>query len=255
MTSNVPLSHTEPTKFRVDGKVVLPDADLPSADMFIVAGDYFGALRIAPKRGRLLTARDGIDEPPAALVRESFAATYFPETDAIGRRVRPGAEGDHGPWLTIVGIVADARSVALDRQADAAIYQSQASYAFHYTRLVARVAGDPMRFEGAVRAAIRSLDPLQPIFHVQPMDDYVSASIADRRFALTLLAALGFVALLLAAPRDCHVACDRTAVRRRHSGPGDGHRRNCDARHRRPGRLLRARQKSRTHGSAGGDHF
>jgi|SRR5437762_5896324 len=167
----------------------IADADLPSADMFIVAGDYFGALRIPLARGRLLTRRDGVEDPPTALVSASFAARYFPSADPIGRRIRLGTELDHGSWLTIVGVVGHVRSIGLDREADLAIYQSQATYVFHYTRLVARTVGDPSQFEGTVRAAIRSLDPLQPIFHVQPMDDYVSASIAERRFALGLIAA------------------------------------------------------------------
>jgi predicted permease len=198
MTSNVPLSHTEPVKFRLDRDSAIADADLPTADMFIVAGDYFGALRIPLARGRLLTRRDGIEDPPAALVSASFAARYFLSADPLGRRIRIGTELDHGPWLTIVGVVGDVRSIGLDRDANPSLYQSQATYAFHYTRLVARTAGDPSQFEGAVRAAIRSLDPLQPIFHVQPMDDYVSASIAERRFALMLIAILGSLALLLA---------------------------------------------------------
>src|SRR5712691_3563631 len=72
MTSNVPLSHTEPEKFRLDQESAIADADLPSADMFIVAGDYFGALRIPLARGRLLTRRDGVEDPPTALVSASF---------------------------------------------------------------------------------------------------------------------------------------------------------------------------------------
>jgi putative ABC transport system permease protein len=184
MTSNVPLSHTEPVKFQLDQESASADADLHSADMFIVAGEYFGALHIPLARGRLLTRRDGVEDPPAALVSASFVARYLPSADPIGRRIRLGTGLDHGSWLTIVGVVSDVRSVGLDREGDPAIYQSQATYPFHYTRLVARTAGDPTQFEGAVRAAIRSLDPLQPIFHVQPMDEYVYASIAERRFAL-----------------------------------------------------------------------
>ena len=198
MTSNVPLSHSEPVKFRLDQGSAIADADRNSADVFIVGGDYFGALRIPLVHGRLLTRRDGIEDPPAALVSGSFATRYFPSADPIGHRIRLGTELDHGPWLTIVGVVKDVRNIGLDRDPDVAVYESQATDPFHYTRLVARTAGEPTQFVGAVRAAIRALDPLQPIFHVQPMDDYVSASIAERRFALTLIASLGSLALLLA---------------------------------------------------------
>ena len=69
----------------------------------------------------------------------------------------------------------------------------------HYTRLVARTAGEPMNFEKAVRSAIREIDPLQPIFHVQPMNDYVAAFLSGRSFTLTFISLFGAMALLLAA--------------------------------------------------------
>jgi len=81
-------------------------------------------------------------------------------------------------------IVGDVRNDALDRAPRDALYQPQAMNPFHYTRLVARTAGDPWRFERAVRAAIRDADPAQTVFHVQPMDDYIASSLADRSFAL-----------------------------------------------------------------------
>ncbi|HTR39247.1 MAG TPA: FtsX-like permease family protein [Bryobacteraceae bacterium] len=56
-----------------------------------------------------------------------------------------------------------------------------------------------MNFEKAVRAAIREVDPLQPVFHVQPMDDYVTSYLADRSFILTLIGLFAAMALLLAA--------------------------------------------------------
>jgi putative ABC transport system permease protein len=75
----------------------------------------------------------------------------------------------------------------------------QSADPFHYFRLVTRTAGDPMNFERAVRGAIREVDALQPVFHVQPMDDYVASYLADRSFTLTLIGLFGMMALLLAA--------------------------------------------------------
>jgi ABC-type antimicrobial peptide transport system permease subunit len=75
----------------------------------------------------------------------------------------------------------------------------QAVDPFHYTRLVARTAGDPMSFEKPIRAAVHEIDPLQPVFHVQPMDDYIAAFLADRTFTLTLIGLFGAMAVLLAA--------------------------------------------------------
>jgi putative ABC transport system permease protein len=102
-------------------------------------------------------------------------------------------------WSVIVGVVGDVRNEGLDRAPREAIYQPHAMNPFHYVRLVARTSGDPARAERAVRAALRAADPGTAVFHVQPMDDYVASSLAERRFALTLVALFGVVALLLAA--------------------------------------------------------
>ena len=55
-----------------------------------------------------------------------------------------------------------------------------------------------MQFERAVRAAIREIDPMQAVFHVQPLEDYVSSLLAERRFTLTLIGLFGMMAVLLA---------------------------------------------------------
>jgi putative ABC transport system permease protein len=199
MVSNVPLSHAEPMKVRVEGEPAVSDADAPIADTFLVSPDYFRVLRIPLQRGRMLTDRDGVDAPPAVLVSESFARARFGSIDAVGRRIQIGLQEDHGPWLTVAGVVGDVRYDRLDLEPRQAIYEPHAMNPLHYTRLVARTSGDPWRFEQAIRAAIHDFDPLAAVFHVQPMDDYVASSLADRTFALTLIACFGALALLLSA--------------------------------------------------------
>lgn len=199
MISNVPLSHTEPTKLRVEGAPSLADSDAPSVDAFWASPDYFRTLEIPLKRGRFFTDHDGLDQPPTALVSESLVKSRFPHADPIGRRIQLGPRQDNDPWLTIVGIVGDVRNAGLDQPPDEAVYMPQAVYPDHYTRLVARTAGDPMTFAPAVRAAIRDIDPSQGVFHVQSMDDYVASYLADRSFTLKLIGLFGAMAILLAA--------------------------------------------------------
>jgi len=199
MVSNVPLSHLEPMLLRIEGQPSPRDAEAPTADVFWVSPDYCRVLQIPLKRGRFLTDQDGVTAPPAVIVSESFAQARFGGMDPIGHRIRLGSQQDLGPWLVIVGIVGDVRNDALDRAPRDALYQPQAMNPFHYTRLVARTAGDPWRFERAVRAAIRDADPAQTVFHVQPMDDYIASSLADRSFALGLIALFGVLGMLLSA--------------------------------------------------------
>jgi putative ABC transport system permease protein len=199
MISNVPLSHTEPLKLRIEGGPSLSDSEAPSADVYWASPDYFRVLKIPLKQGRFFTDQDGVGDPPAALVSESLVKSKFPGSRPIGRRIQLGPQQDHGPWFTIVGIVGDVRNYGLDRDPDEAVYLPQAVDPFHYTRLVARTAGDPMSFEKPIRAAVHEIDPLQPVFHVQPMDDYIAAFLADRTFTLTLIGLFGAMAVLLAA--------------------------------------------------------
>jgi len=156
-------------------------------------------LKIPLKHGRFFTNQDGVVEPPAAIVSESLVRSRFTGLDPIGKRIQLGSQQEHGPWFTIVGIVGDVRNNGLDQEPDQAVYIPQAVDPFHYTRLLARTAGDPMSFEKAIRAAIREVDPAQAVFHVQPMDDYVASFLSDRSFTLTLISLFGTLALLLAA--------------------------------------------------------
>jgi putative ABC transport system permease protein len=198
LVSNVPMSHTEPFPVRLEGEAAMTDVEAPSVDVFWVSPDYCRALAIPLKRGRWLTDRDGADAPAAVLVSQSFARLRFGSGDAVGRRIQVGPQRTKAPWSVIVGVVGDVRNDALDRAPREAVYQPHAMNPFHYVRLVARTAGDPLAADRAIRAAIRDAAPGTAVFHVQPMDDYVASSLAERRFALTLIALFGVVALLLA---------------------------------------------------------
>ena len=81
----------------------------------------------------------------------------------------------------------------LDRAPDAAVYVPFAQVdvpSQGWASLVVRSTLPPERIESAVRAAMLAIDPLQPIFHLQPMTTYVALSVSQRTFALALIATL-----------------------------------------------------------------
>jgi putative ABC transport system permease protein len=197
MVNDVPLSNTTRVACVIEGHAAQPGQAPPMAAVFWVEGDYFSALRIPLRRGRLLTRHDGSDAPPAVVVSESFARREFPQGDALGHRI-PLDVPPNETWLTIVGVVADVKNVGLDRPADVAVYQPLAMNPFHYIRIVARTDGDPWSIAGPIRAAVQRIDPLVPVFHVQAMDDYVASSMAQRRFVLALMTTFGGLAVALA---------------------------------------------------------
>ena len=198
MADNVPLTRTSTGELWIESEPSLSDSETPSADMFWASPDYFRVLHIPLKRGRFFTDRDGVNGPPIAIISESLAASRFPGSNPIGRRIALGPQQDRNPWLTIVGIVGDVRNEGLDRVPDNVVYIPQSINFAHYTRLLVRTTGNPTNFRQSILAAIRSVDPQQAVFHEQSMDAYVASSLAYRSFTLTLVSLFGTFAVLLA---------------------------------------------------------
>jgi putative ABC transport system permease protein len=156
-------------------------------------------MKIRVKRGRVFTEADTASAPRVALISESCARLQFPNQDPIGKHIQLGGRHEDKPWLTIVGIVGDVRQYGLDRPSSMEAYIVQAQdTSFGYT-MVVRTTPDPRRIMRAVREAYLSVDRTQPVYNVQPMEDYLAASLAQRSFTMALIALFGGLALLLAA--------------------------------------------------------
>jgi putative ABC transport system permease protein len=65
--------------------------------------------------------------------------------------------------------------------------------------VVARTAGDPLALAAPLRKAVESIDPLQPVFAVQTLQQAVDDSVGSQRLTLLLLNIFAALALLLAS--------------------------------------------------------
>jgi len=156
-------------------------------------GEYFRALGIPLRRGRLLGARG--EARGAVVVNESLVRAYFPGHDPIGRTIRYFG----GQTGTIVGVVGDTKAMALADSAPPHVYQAFDQAPASYLKLVVRATGDPATLAGAVRAALREVDPAIPIDHLRTMRGVMAESVARPRFYTTLLSIFAGAALLIAA--------------------------------------------------------
>ena len=184
--------------FQIENYVPRSGNDVPDNEAREVLPGYFAALGIPLVRGRLLTEGDTHDAPGAVVINQAMVRRYWPDgEDPIGKRLRIDKDG---PWSTIVGIVGDVHGFGLDQPVRAEMYlpyeQMRRSAG---QAIVMRVSGDPAAMANAARVALAEIDPGQPIFDVRPMSELVSASLAQRRFALMLMLVFAAVALLLAA--------------------------------------------------------
>lgn len=163
-----------------------------------VAGDYFRAMGIQLKRGRAFNEHDDATAAqPVVIVNETFAEQYFGSADPVGKRV--SGFGPDGEWLTIVGVVGDVRQKGLDREPEAEIYWPYSRAGGGRMSVVLRTEGDPRSLVATARAAVRALDPHQPVHGVMTMEQRLAGSYAPRRSSMLLLGIFAVLALMLAA--------------------------------------------------------
>jgi putative ABC transport system permease protein len=182
--------------FRADRPRPEPGQE-PSTDVRVVAGDYLGALGIPLLRGRAFDARDHQDAPPVFLVNEEFARRYYPGEDPVGKQITY----EWGDEITgeIVGVVGSIREMGITEEPSPAFYRPYAQKPFPQMTLVVRADGDPLALAGAAAAAVREIDPNQPVAEVRTMQQVVAESVARPRLILYLLGGFAAMALLLAA--------------------------------------------------------
>jgi putative ABC transport system permease protein len=164
----------------------------------IITPDFFRVLQVPLLRGRSFTDRDRAGGPRVAVINETAANTHWPRQDPLGKRFKFGDPDDDAPWLTVVGIVADTRRAGVDQPVFTESYQPHTQGPRSMTVIV-RTAGEPAAIAPALRAAIRELDPDQPLARVAPLDEVIGSQTAARRFSTWLLGAFGLAAMALTA--------------------------------------------------------
>jgi putative ABC transport system permease protein len=197
--SALPYSdHSSGRNFSIEGRQVEP-GDQPSGMYQVASPEYFRTLHIPLRAGRLLSTGDGADAPKVVLISERMARRWWKNETPIGRRIKIGEPDFKSPWMTIVGVVGDVVHNPYDRVPRQTLYLPYQQAPALWMDIGVRTAGDPLMAAPAVTAAIRSVDPEQPITDMRTME----RSIHNRSIGLNYMAALmgifGGIALLLSA--------------------------------------------------------
>jgi putative ABC transport system permease protein len=167
----------------------------PVADYRPVTPGYFATLQIPLRAGRDFSDADTAERPRVAIVNEAFVRHHSPGGSPLGRRLNDSL----GESQEIVGVVGDVRLTSLTGEVRPAIYLPFAQLPIGALTFVMRTAGDPAALGLSAAAAIRDVDPNQPVSDVQPLDDVLSRSMTRPRVASAALGAFAAAALLLAA--------------------------------------------------------
>ena len=196
----LPLSGPQQSSdFRIIGAPPPPQGDEPDAAYVSVTPGYFSAMSLVLRGGRVLGPTDGASTPRVTVINEAMAKRFWPNESPIGKRValsieslrfdRPNAPPTldfEGSAREIVGVVADVRASAIADPAMPALYVPFAQRPVTDLTLAVRTSGDPMRLIAPIRAAVRALDPDQPLSSAAPMSDIVAASVQQPRNRTTL---------------------------------------------------------------------
>ena len=201
------------------GGLTVPGVSPPAGGRFfeplwnIVEPGYFATLRVPIVAGRDFNEADRAATEPVAIVSESAARRFWPEQEAVGKRMvlqsSTDATGQAARGLRVIGVAGDVKSSThARREARGSAPAEDTSSLFmylplqqHYIRgvtLITRAAGN-QRVTNAVRAAVASMDPNLPVVSTQRLAEPAGPIQFQLRLAASVSGSLGLVGLLVAA--------------------------------------------------------
>ena len=183
----------------VEGHPVSATEQGPAFQHQLVSDGFFDTLRIPILRGRAFTADDRLGRDMVAIVDERAARRFWPGGDPIGKRVKLGAVGAPGPWMTVVGV---AGTIEDQGEYPEAWYLPLAQHptgpSSRSLHLMVR-SPDPLLLVPAIRAASAELDPLLALHDVKTMDRVRDDELAQNRVGVVVTVVFAAAGVVLAA--------------------------------------------------------
>jgi predicted permease len=146
--------------------------------------------------GRGFTERDNQTAPKVAIINETAARKYFPNENPLGLRF--GQTVEQSGQIEIVGVLRDAKYNSVRDDIPPTMYvphlQGRPATVFQV-----RTAGDPAAAIGAIREAVRQIDPNLPLMDVATQDEEIDKNLQQERVFAQAYAMFGGLAMLLAS--------------------------------------------------------
>jgi putative ABC transport system permease protein len=196
----LPLAGTNSDwSFEIEGRPSKDNSPSPDEEKRQVSVDYFRALETPLIKGRFFTDADNADAPRVIIVNQAFAKKFWPNEDALGKRIVMGGMSDDPKWITIVGVVDDMRHFGLDVDPKPEMYVPFAQEPYFTTIYLVRSNQDPLSLLPAIRREIQAIDPGVPLANARTFENVIADSVAPRRLSVVLLGVFAGFAVLLAS--------------------------------------------------------
>jgi len=185
-----------------EGERVFPDEDELGPDeegMFTfsstVGVGYFETMGTRLVHGRAFEEHDVEESRPVAIVNETLVRRFWPEENALGKRVRLGRDG---PAVEIVGVARDGKYLTLGEEPRPYLYLPLLQNYRSPITIVVRTASAPRSVEPTLRAEVRGLDPTLPVYGVKTVAEFMSRSLAGPKALALTVSMFAALALVLA---------------------------------------------------------
>jgi putative ABC transport system permease protein len=192
---DLPLSNEfrQASRFVIEGQPIPTAGARPIVQFRTVSLRYFATLGIPLRKGRFFTADDW--KLQNTVINETMEQRFWPNGDALGKRINLCSLDPQPCWSTIVGVAGNVHQFGLDAESTFDVYFVGGWTPF----LVVRAASDPMTLAPAITGVIHKADPNLPVTRVMTMDGLLSDSVSPRRFSAMLVGIFAVLAVLLAA--------------------------------------------------------
>jgi putative ABC transport system permease protein len=182
-----------------EGRPEPPPGQEPIIETRVISPEYFDTMGIPFLKGRQLTEQDTRTSPKVVVISEAMARRYWPNEDAIGKRIAFGKVEKPEDWIQVIGVVKDVRQRLIKDPRPQMYFSHQQTDFFAPEDLVVKTDVDPTSMAATVRNAVWQIDKDQPVSDIRTMEEVFADSLARQRFSMLLLAIFASVALVLAA--------------------------------------------------------
>jgi putative ABC transport system permease protein len=201
-TTNIPLEReiAYDSVFDAEGRPRLNPNEVPITSHRLVSPDYLKTIGVTLIKGRLIDDADRADRLPVVVISQELARQAWPGEDPLGKRIKRVRGDQNFPWMTVIGVIRDVKEDLFNYRINRPVwYLPYAQLENNFpVNLVVRTSSNPASATAAVREAVHSVDPDQPISNLMTMNENLGGVLVTERFGAILMSVLAVSGLFLA---------------------------------------------------------
>ena len=199
LISSLPLSGDDTySNFLIEGRPELSSDQGVVGRLQVCTPHYFKVLGIELVKGRVFSEYDKDNLQPVVVINEALARKYWPDEDALGKRMRFPGSLERNPWMLVVGVVSDVKH-KLNLPITPEYYLPYSQYPRNEMFLAVRAKTEPTTLVSAIRDLVVGVDKDQPVFKILTMEQVRARAVILYSFSSALLGIFAVAALILAA--------------------------------------------------------